>query len=258
MRPSVNLVPAFTLIALLPGCIMIWDDDWGQFRAEASEEINVSAAGLLSMSGTTHNGYLDVVPSAGEEVRIVVRKRARGGSQEEADANLAEIVVVHEVRNGQLELGWEWRQEPRRSGPASVSFRIEAPPHLAMELKTHNGRVSVRDWRADFRGETHNGDMDIQGVFGQLELVTHNGNITASLTGSGPVSGNIETHNGGVDVRVGDGISARVVASTHNGGVSYSGELDRVEAGRNFMVGDFGDGSGRLRITTHNGSVRVR
>ena len=256
MRPDRFLFPSLALI--LPSCIMIWDDDWGRFRAEATEEINLSAANLDSISGRTHNGYLDVVPSTGDEVRITARKTARGGSQEEAEANLTEIVVIHEVRNGKLELGWEWRDEPRRSQPASVSFRIEAPPRLAMELNTHNGQVSVRDWRADFSGETHNGDMDIQGAFGQLELVTHNGNITASISGSGPVSGNIETHNGGVDVRIGEGISTRVVASTDNGGVSYSGGLDRVEAGRNFMVGDFGDGSGRLRINTHNGSVRVR
>ena len=49
-----------------------------------------------------------------------------------------------------------------------------------------------------------------------------------------------------------------IVASTDNGRVSYSGEIDRVEAGRNFLVGEFGGGDGRLRITTHNGGVSIR
>jgi hypothetical protein len=261
MRRS-SLAAALAAFAFLPCCIFVdWDDwdDWGRYQAEATETIAISVESLDGFSCRTHNGSVTLIGKpAAQEIVVVARKRARGRSQEAADANLLAMELTQEVRGGQLELSWEWSEPKTRSRSASVSYRIEAPPQLVAEILTHNGTLSVTGWQGNLRGETHNGEVDIQGEVTDVELITHNGSITARLEGSGTLNGNIETHNGEVDVEVGEGISARIVASTDNGGVSYRGRLARVESGRNFLVGDMGTGDGRLRIRTHNGAVTIR
>ena len=260
MRYPTSFIALTSLLLLAPGCMIDWDD-WGDYdyMAESTERFTISAAEVDSVAITTHNGTvrLDGEPGA-QELRVSVRKQARGSSQDNADHNLMAMEVTHVVRNGRLDLGWDWSEGRTGSRSGSVTFAIEAPPELVVSINTRNGQVHVRGWIGDLAAETHNGAMDIDGAFRDVQLITHNGRIVARLDGSGPVNGRIESHNGAVEVRVAEGLSARVVASTDNGRVSYSGALDRVEAGRNFVVGELGGGDGRLRITTHNGGVSIR
>ena len=219
-HPS-SLIALTSLLLLAPGCMIDWDD-WGDYdyMAESTERFTISAADVDSVAVSTHNGTVRLNGEPGtQEVRVSVRKQARGSSQENADHNLRTMEVTDVVRNGRLELGWDWSEGRSGSRSGSVTFSIEAPPELNVSVDTHNGQVHVRGWTGNLAAETHNGGMDIDGAFGEVELITHNGDIIARLQGSGAVNGRIETHNGAVEVRVGEGLSAMIVASTDNGRV---------------------------------------
>lgn len=261
-----RFIPLVTVALLLPGACTIdwWDagfgwDSWYQDKAETTEVFSVPAADLDGFFARTHNGSITVIGAAdAAAVSVTARIEARGESPEDATANLADVRLTRDVRGRRLMLSWEWAEPQRRNRSASISYTIEAPPQLAAELESHNGVLSVTGWNGDLRGETHNGEVDLEGSFGTVELTTHNGPITARLRGTGALNGTLETHNGEVQIEVSEQLSARIVASTDNGEMSYSGRLDRVEAGRHFLVGDVGEGSGRLRISTHNGDVTIR
>jgi DUF4097 and DUF4098 domain-containing protein YvlB len=73
------------------------------------------------------------------------------------------------------------------------------------------------------------------------------------------VSGTITTHNGAVTLALPDGAGAMVDASTHNGSIEVQGAARTVaRRSRNSVEASYGDGQGKLTVTTHNGGVSLQ
>ena len=273
------------IAAILPalagnGCIVIgvgWNGPsiWTESR---TERLELDTANLSAIEVRTHNGSIafSAVPVA-EGAYVDVTKKGRGLTPEDAENALDAIdVYVESAGAGVQRVGWRWRGVKAPTWRARVSFDIRGPGDLDFKANTHNGPIKVGGVAGDVNVVAHNGRINVESSAGKLyaqthnggisavyagdevTLVTHNGRIVADLTGCGVVNGSITTHNGSVEVSVGDSTSARLTCRTHNGGFRISVPLNESEISRRRLTGTIGTGEGRLSLTTHNGSVRIK
>lgn len=250
--PRTLLHPAtLCLLVGLTSCTVV------QRRAEREAQRSEVAEGLARVSCSSHNGSIVVRGLAGKST-VDVTARLVANARSERDArDLVEQMDVEIVREGnELRVRGVVPSSMPWGANASLSFTIEAPAELALQLVTHNGAVDATGSTGDVSVVTHNGAVRVHGGSSALEITTHNGGIDVVCEGSGAVRGSATTHNGSVDVDVGSR-SACVEASTSNGRIDTNGL--RVESrGRHSLRAVAGDGQGGLRVGTHNGSVCVR
>jgi len=271
MRPnSPSAAPAaFSLLSLLclppllSGCVFEVDGWWWgggpQVWIEVQETFRIPAEGLTAFSCAVHNGAIDARSRDGaDEVVVRVEKRAGGADRQDAEAALAALEIVREVRDGALELGWEWTASRQTSWGASVRFDITHPNGLAAHLSSHNGGIRLRGAHPSVTAETHNGQIHVESTTSAINATSHNGEIDVDLGHSAAPSGLITTHNGSITLRLAEQASTRIRCQTHNGSISTSLRLEDPFRGDNFLIGQLGGGQGDLRITAHNGSIGIR
>jgi DUF4097 and DUF4098 domain-containing protein YvlB len=69
----------------------------------------------------------------------------------------------------------------------------------------------------------------------------------------------VETYNGSVEFIAPPGLSAKAEVETYNGSITTDIPITIVgELGKNRRKGTIGSGEGHLRLSTHNGSIRIR
>lgn len=252
-----QLVPTVRRLAVLcaltiPACSVC------NFEAQRQRSTRTPAAGLNSLSCTSHNGGIEIVGVAGAEtVEIEAMLRARGETQDEAEEHVDRLDVSVERRGAELVIAGVRPGGFSDRWNAVFAFRITAPPELAQNLTSHNGGVTVEAMAGELAATTHNGRIRVSTRSSAIAVETHNGSIELELLGAGPVAGSLTTHNGAIEVHLGER-AAVVDASTQNGRVDVQGafavrrqEKDEVE-----LVA--GQGGGKLSIVTHNGGVSIR
>jgi DUF4097 and DUF4098 domain-containing protein YvlB len=161
----------------------------------------------------------------------------------------------------------------------SVSLDVNVPNETNLLLGTHNGNVMVANIKGRVDGTTHNGNIKTSHVSGKTKLGTHNGNVICEeILGDSWGSthnGNIRisyavdaapvceisltTHNGNIDLKAPPNLSAAVDLSTHNGSIKT--EIPITVTGtvsRKKLRGKIGEGLGKLKLETHNGSIKIR
>jgi hypothetical protein len=257
------------------GCLIGgWTTAWTKPR---TEQLQFSAASLSALEARTHNGSIHFMDRPGTEANVTVTKKGGGRSLAAAEEALQAVeVFAEDAADGVKRLGWRWKEPKHRGWSAEVDFKIEAPGRLALTAETHNGSVTVDNAQADVivtthngsvqakaRGdklwaETHNGRIEATYAGGDIKLLTHNGRIVASLDGCEKVQGSITTHNGGVDVGLGETTAAELEARTQNGAINCDVPLNAARASHGTFSGTIGQGGGKLDVTTHNGSIRIK
>ena len=166
-----------------------------------------------------------------------------------------------------------------------------------LSLDTGSGNVSVTDVAGEIKLDTGSGDVTVTGVTGTgLNLDTGSGNVTCQRvsvddlkvdTGSGDVeltavkaknvgldtgSGDVtlemlsdldlldvDTGSGGVTITVPADFGAQLDIETGSGGIDLTGltiQARKIE--EDHIVGQVGDGRGRVKIETGSGGVRLR
>jgi len=176
--------------------------------------------------------------------------------------------------------------EVSASGPGEgdwvVYFLVRAPRGAGLDLRSHNGPislrgvnasvtagatngpVSVRESSGTFDLQTQNGPISLSGGSGTAKLRAQNGPITVRLSGS-DWDGNIDAHteNGPVSLRLPAGFrSGVVIESDGHGPVSCRAAACR-EARRTWSDEndsrriEFGSGTPSVRMSTVNGPASV-
>ena len=166
-----------------------------------------------------------------------------------------------------------------------------------LSLDTGSGNVTVTDVAGEIKLDTGSGDVTVTGVTGTgLKLDTGSGNVTCERvavddlkvdTGSGDVeltgvraksvgldtgSGDVtlemltdldvldvDTGSGGVTITVPADFGAQLDIETGSGGIDFTGltiQARKIE--EDHIVGQVGDGRGRVKIETGSGGVRLR
>ncbi len=140
-----------------------------------------------------------------------------------------------------------------------VDFTVRVPAGVRFEAHTVNGDVDADGIRADVKAATVNGSVDIR-TTGFAEASTVNGNITCRLGRSSFESAvEFETVNGSITIEMPDGLNADFSASTVNGSIDSDFPiLVTGKVSRRSLRGAIGSGGPELRLSTVNGSIRLR
>jgi hypothetical protein len=217
-------------------------------------EQTVPSSGHLGVEG--HNGGATVKGWLGNSVLVRARVESVADTQAAADLLASRVSIdtgggqVHAMGPDSLENSW-W----------SVSYEIFVPQTTDLDLKTHNGGITISDVRGQLRFDTHNGGVALKRVAGDVGGTTHNGGIEVELMGSLWDGRQLDlgTNNGGITVTMPAGYSAHLQAETSNGRIqsdfpiAVSGEVRPRRLDTNI-----GAGGSLIHLTTHNGQVTLQ
>jgi hypothetical protein len=140
-----------------------------------------------------------------------------------------------------------------------VDFVVRVPAGVRFAGHTVNGDIEADGLPADVKATTVNGDVRIH-TAGFARASTVNGSITCRL-GQSRFTDDVafETVNGSITIEMPDGLNADFRASTVNGSIDSDFPiLVTGKVSRRSLHGAIGDGGPELRLSTVNGSIRLR
>lgn len=199
------------------------------------------------------NGGITVVGSSRRDIRVVARIQANARSRADAEAMIEEIEIEtsREIRST--------GPRPARNEGWSVSFVLEVPRNMDLDLSSSNGGISVQAVEGDLVLSTMNGGLSLNAVAGSVRGRTTNGGVTVTLDGTEWRGRglDLETTNGGVRLEVPERYNARLEMGTVNGGLNFDFPVTvRGRISRSINT-DLGSGGAPIRIMTTNGGVTV-
>lgn len=258
---------ALTLFCAV-GCLLSVGCTAWNFSASRTQNLTAGVpVERLVVKGT--NGTISVRGEAVEKIQIQANLKAYGSTQEDADANLEEVVVQLEEREGDLIV---FVEKPRLFR-GSVSFEIVAPPELALRLESSNGAVRTEGMIGRLDLETSNGTIVAHGVRDQVLADTSNGTIeieaaapvsvradtsNGKITFSGAMRGDdnrLDTSNGTIRLNLSGG-ALQMKAKTSNGKITLDGESLGKSA--EVIVGETSGEVARVNVGTSNGRIIVQ
>jgi hypothetical protein len=197
-------------------CLEFGDDH----RWLLEEELTGSLSpGPINLELLTHNGSIRVEAWDQPEYRLLVRKRVRARSMEEAE----EICRDHQfaqIQGNAIQAGDP--QDSRIRRLVSVSLHLQLP-------RQHPATGTLR---------TANGSIKVLGLDAQaLDLISSNGSISLQDVSGGPIQA--KTVNGSIKA---DGETSLVQASTTNGSIALSSSVLNRD----------------MALSTVNGSIRAK
>lgn len=140
-----------------------------------------------------------------------------------------------------------------------VDFVVRVPRGVRFAGHVVNGDVDARDLRDDVRATTVNGNVDVS-TSGFAEASSVNGDLSLRL-GRSSFSDDVEfqTVNGSITIEMPDGLDADFSASTVNGSIDSDFPITITgKVSRRSLRGTIGAGGPELRLSTVNGSIRIR
>jgi len=133
----------------------------------------------------TGNGGVDAATWGEDGYRVVARLEGRGDTEQDAEARLEELRVVHRDDGASVSTVIEAEADEWRDKAASIEARLPGTPHYTgLEAGTTNGNVDAVGFRGgDMKLLTTNGALSCEGlVAASLTLTTTNGGIDCAAT----------------------------------------------------------------------------
>ena len=142
----------------------------------------------------------------------------------------------------------------------SVSYEVFVPQTTDLSLKTHNGGISISDVRGRMEFHAVNGGVHLKRIAGDVNGETVNGGVQVEFAGNSWEGRQLEvrTSNGGVTLSVPEQYSARIETSTVNGSVRTDFPVPVQTERTHELQLSLGSGGPLVRVTTVNGSVRLK
>jgi hypothetical protein len=231
---------------------------WGTFNVveliaheERTERFTVPATSLDRLFVDNATGSVTIVGTDSDEISV----------EAEVSEGLRRTGFRREVVGSTLEL--------RGSCPVigsmwcRVTYRIELPRDLVVEVDSDNGRVGVSNVDGALRIESDNGSIELSDVSGEITVDSDNGRISgrdlrSSVTNAGSSNGRIElsyTEPPDSVTASGDNGSIEVVVPEIESG--YDVSTDSANGGDDILVNDNPESPHKIRLETDNGSITV-
>ncbi len=233
-----------------------WSNDRDQERRCEVRELTIAAPAAsraLRVDGG-QNGGVEIQGESRRDVVIEARIQAQASSGDEARAMLTQIRI--DTSGGVIRA-----DGPSNSGRRnwSVSFVISTPSRIDLDLRAHNGGVSVNNVQGRMELSTQNGGLHLSGVGGDVHGETQNGGLRVELDGEKWQGQGLDvrTTNGGVHMNIPARYAAHLETGTTNGGM----EIDfpvvvQGRIGRQIST-DLNGGGTTIRAITTNGGVSI-
>ena len=180
-------------------------------------EQTIPARAQLRVDGR-ENGGIEIIGSDRKDILVISKIQTQAGSESDAKD------IAGEIR---IDVGDEIRAEgpsKRWRSSWSVSYEIQVPRKIDLDLSATNGGISVR-----LSGDRWDGE--------QLD---------------------VRTTNGGVSLTMPSSYSARLEAATTHGGFDVDSSIATLEKRQKTLSTDLGGGGALVRVTTVNGGVSIR
>ena len=231
-------------------------DDRMSSHCEIKEQ-TLPASGAISVDGKT-NGGISIKGWDRSEILVRAKIETRAATQAEADQLAPQVRIETAALNIHAE-----GPELRNDYQWYVSYEIFVPRRSDLNLKAHNGGISISDVNGRIEFNTTNGGVSLSRVGGAVTGTTTNGGVHVELTGArweGETL-NVRTTNGGVNLVMPDNYSAHLETGTTNGNVQSDFPLNvpLTERGRmpKDISVDIGSGGPTIRAITTNGGVHL-
>jgi hypothetical protein len=218
------------------------------------------------------NGAVRVEAGTGDKVEVTAVKRWRRGDPDDVriEARMAGNgrgdVIICAFWNEEATCDEEGYHSPRnrdrnrnRDNDVSVDFTVRVPVTARIEASTVNGEMYVNGTSGDIVASTVNGDVEAYSSGGRVDASTVNGDISVR-NGRAPADDvEYSTVNGSVTIELPAATNASVNLSTVNGRISSDFPMT-LEGNVNprRIRAEIGSGGPRLRVSTVNGSIRLR
>lgn len=235
-----------------------WCDDAGDDRDQETfcEVRELTGAKPAELDVTDNpNGSIRVVATSRRDVLVRARVVARARTQPAARDIGGDVRVSFE--NGRV----------RATGPSvgrreswSVSYRIDVPASLDMNLGTSNGSIDVTGVTGRIRAESSNGSLRLAELGGDVRAVTSNGSLRVELDGTTWNGTGLDatTSNGSIRVDVPSNYNAQLIAGTSNGSMEVDVPVQVTGRISRRIETTLGKGGPTLRVQSSNGSVNIR
>ncbi|MEI9973391.1 MAG: hypothetical protein WDO73_15915 [Ignavibacteriota bacterium] len=170
----------FLSLLMLPALAARPSDDWREEDRETIHKTFRVAAGenVAKLISDQINGPIRITGGSGTEIRIDIEKRNRAEMRSDLDAAKREVKLemTQEGNTVRLYEDGPWRHDDGwRHRHYSVVFEcdIQVPSGVALDLRTMNGSVEVRNVTGDYKVHTMNGkvEMDEIGGTGPVETM---------------------------------------------------------------------------------------
>jgi len=222
------------------------------------------------MSLANVNGTITIRAWDQPRVRIQAQKKVKGSGSENARQAMAELKIEVVPSDGGLRVMTRY---PKRGEGldflnwmfggnhvnASVTYEVDVPRSMNLDLDTTNGGINVSDIRGSHRIETTNGRISLARCAGDIEAETTNGSIRAELLDVTPGKAmRLSTTNGRISLAAPPTLAAHVDAATTNGSINTELPVSTTHAGRRSLRGNINGGGPELRLRTTNGSIEIR
>lgn len=230
--------------------------------AEGVEEKTLQTSGPIALEVTNDFGFVNVSAVEGSQVRIKAEKTAWGGSQEDAEAALAELKVIVEQKGDKISVRVEQPAEMQAlsigPGSGSVDFTIEVPFETEVKLTAVSGDASLEGTRAAAELMTSFGSLTVKNVSGEISAVSTSGGIEAENLDAGAGNISLDSSFGEIDARglKGDEITINAQSGQMTiqdiqaeGNVSLQSQFGAIQL--------TGGQTGPLEVNSNNGSVTL-
>jgi DUF4097 and DUF4098 domain-containing protein YvlB len=221
-------------------------------------EQTVAYGGRMTIDGGT-NGGVSVKGWDGGSVLIRSRVETFG-----VDDNAAKMVA------SQIHVDWSAgmvKASGPESGPRdqswSVSYEVFVPRNADLQLKTHNGGISIADVRGNIQFEALNGGVNLKNLGGDVEGNTKNGGLNITLAGNRWDGAKLDarTTNGGVNVTMPTAYNAHFETATVNGHLNANFDMTvhgNISEITKKLSTDLGAGGPTVHVETTNGGVNIK
>jgi DUF4097 and DUF4098 domain-containing protein YvlB len=232
------------------------DDGWNDNRASHCEIREETIPGLNPLD-------IDAGPNGGIRIRgwdrpdVLVRTKITANADTEDEARRIASGVRVETAGGRI------RTNGPRTGRGeswSASFDIQLPRTAMLTLNTHNGGISIDDFRGTAKFRALNGGVSLSNVGGDIRGETTNGGVNVDVRGDrwDGEGLDVETRNGGIRLSLPDNYSAELETGTTNGRVNIDFPITVQGLIGRHITTTLGTGGARMRAVTTNGGVTVR
>ena len=223
-------------------------------------ELTVASTGSLNVDGG-RNGGVSVKGENRSDVLVRACVQAWGASEAEAKSLLSSV---------RIETGSSIRADSASDENWSVSYEIRVPRSTNLDLKAHNGGVSISSVDGNIEFATTNGGVNLGDLSGSVKGRTTNGGVNVKLTGNSWKGSGLDvvTTNGGVNLTVPEGYAANFETGTTNGGFKSEVAALNVETEDNKGYGNgwqrskkvnasMNGGGALIRVVTSNGGIKI-
>jgi len=214
-----------------------------------------------SLAIDTHNGSITVTTwnqaTVDVSARIVPSEFGRDEDIEKTDVKITgsgtRVRIESDYSDVPTRFTWLGVQ---RELPL-IHYTISMPATARLSVDAHNASIHVTGLRNDLRINTHNGDIDVREFDGAAAIESHNGDVRIAYRNFTKPA-RIETHNGGMEFTLPAQARFHLNANGHHMDMSSDFPMTLGSSGYSRYVGDVNGGGPELRVSTHNGSLKLR